>query len=1103
MKHAFCAKALFHTILLIALGQIAVGDASLQAAETGITTPKPIDFDRDIRPILSTNCFHCHGPDSSHREADLRLDTHSGATAARDEGPAIVPGHPEKSLLVTRITSKDNDERMPPADSGRSLTAEQIDLLERWVAAGAPWTEHWAFVSPKRPALPRVSDPAWSNNPVDPFVYATLQQAGLKPNQEADRRVLIRRVTLDLTGLLPTPQEVDAFVADTAPHAYEKVVDRLLASPRYGEHRGRYWLDYVRYGDTQGIHSDSYQSRWPYRDYVIRAFNEDKPYDQFTREQLAGDLLPPERVDQLVATGMVRCGIATGEGGTIVEELKCNLKRERVEAFGAVYMGMTTGCAVCHDHKYDPLSTKDFYALTAFFNNIAEKPATDDRSDWPPNLLVPKEPNRASYDAALAKRAAAMRGLQARRAKADELIQAWIAAGGPRSVAAQGLVLRLRLDENPNDASEAGSLLHNSAPGASPATFSTTGPKPHWGEETWLWPTFRLETNTRLDLGQIGDFEKDQPFACGGWIKVRNVPDVANGNVWNPPGGALISKMDNAHGHRGWNIYYEKGTILVQLASTWPNAISIRTTGTTEKRGIFSPIEESGEASKKTVTVPRGNWTHIFFTYDGSGKAAGVKIYINGHLQKVAVEHDTLNGSIRNEIPTWLARRHDGQPMQGTAYQDIRMYRRALSADEVARLLREDVAAEIVARKKPNQWTEDERAVIEDHYFAAVDKESLALTSQMADLEVELEKLGAGGNLTLVCREKPGMAYADVLSRGNFTARVARVRPNVPSFLPPLPVDAPRNRLGLADWVVSKDNPLTARVTVNRAWQELFGFGLVATSEDFGTVGQRPSHPELLDWLAVDFVESGWKLKRIYKMLVMSATYRQSAKATAEAIAKDPQNRLLSRGPRFRMDGEILRDCALQASGLLREKLGGPSVKPYQPSGVWGGAFGGGGYAQDHGESLYRRSLYTFWKRMAPMPNLEAFDATDRTSSCIRRQRTDTPLAALVLMNDPQYLEAARNLAVRILKEDGSTPESRLDFLGRVLLAHEFSPADRETLLVALQRFTAKFAKDETKAKALLAVGESPVDAKVPAIEQAIWMMMVTTVMNMDATINK
>lgn len=1065
-----------------------------------------IDYVQDIQPILSNYCYACHGPDTAGRKGGFRLDLREAALGHENEGiRAIIPGDPDHSEMIRLIESQDPKVRMPQ-DPNKQLDEKQIALLREWIRQGAEFRDHWAFEAPVKAAMPQVDDEAWCRNEIDRFVLAKLESEGLRPNAEADRAALIRRVSLDLTGLLPTPQEVDDFIADASADAYEKVVDRLLDSPRYGEHRARYWMDYARFSDTSGLHMDAIQSRWPYRDYVIKAFNADMPFDQFTREQLAGDLLPPERADQLVATGFVRCGISTGEAGSIIEELRINHARERTELFGAVYMGITTGCAACHDHKYDPLSMRDFYALSAFFNNIAEKASCDDRADWPPNILVPGEANLAAYNAALAKKANILRQLEARRAMADELIAVWLKdGGGPKAVASDALQMRLRLDENHKEGSAGSNLIQNTVPNASPTTFNTTGPLPHWGEDTMLWPGFRLETNTRVDLGNLGDYEKDQPFSCGGWIKPRNVP---GGEGWNTGAGALIAKMSIADGYRGWNLYYTGGPVIVQLIGDSANdAITVETINTTEYRDPFRIPEGSHGGSDPNQTLPRGGWAHVFFTYDGSGKAAGIQIYINGLEQKLAVKNDALVGSIRTTAPLLLGRRHDGDQMQATAYQDVRLYGRELSADEVARLPREDIAAEIVASTTPQAWTLDQRKIVEDVYFERGDEQSMALAAQLPGLNAELMRLATGGDLTLVCRERPGHAYAHVLERGAYAARGERVTANVPHFLPAMPDGAPANRLGLAQWTLSSDNPLTARVTVNRAWQEVFGIGIVETSGDLGIVGERPSHPELLDWLAVDFRENGWQVKRLYKMMVMSAAYRQSSHATAEMVDRDPANRLLARGPRFRMDGEMLRDTALQAAGLLVEKRGGPSVKPYQPAGVWesGGSDGSNTfiYTQDHGENLYRRSLYTFWKRMAPMPNMEAFDATDRSSTCIRRQRTNTPLAALVLMNDPQFLEAARLLAARTVKEGGATDRERIDFLGRVLLSRPFDEAGQQTLMNALKSFTDRYANDEVTANQLLAVGEWPPDPTIPAAEQAIWMMMASIVMNSDAAINK
>jgi hypothetical protein len=1038
-------------------------------ASTAMIATAKIDYATDVQPILSNYCYACHGPDTAGRKAKLRLDLRDAALnhTGDDGAKVIVPGDPDGSDLVRRIESLNPDAVMPQ-DPDKQLSKAQIAILREWVREGAEFRDHWAFEPPKKAPLPTVADTDWCETEIDRFVLARIEAAGRKPSPEASRRELIRRATLDLTGLWPTPSDVDAFLQDPAPDAYEKVLDRLLASPRYGEHRARYWMDYARYGDTQGLHADAHQSRWPYRDYVIRAFDDDIPYDQFTIEQLAGDLLPPTRVDELVATGLIRCGIATGEGGTIIEELRAALARERAEMYGSVYLGLTTGCAACHDHKYDPLTQRDFYGLTAFFNNIAEKASCDDRVDWPPNIHVPTAANREAYNAVLRKKADIQTQLASRRAQAPALIAEWLAQGGPEPVAPAGLELRLRLDQDPDHPKR----IHNSAPNADSAPFRTEGPAPQWGEETMLWPSFRLETNTRLDLGQAADFAKDEAFTVGAWMKPRNVP---GGKSWNTKSGALIARMDLAQKLRGWELYYEADDALtVQLISSHPtDMIAVTTVGTTETRDPFRLHEGHHGGTPRNITLPRGNWRHVCFTYDGSGKAAGIRIYVNGLPQKLKVVKDSLTGSIRSQAPLTLGRRHDGNPMQGTAYQDLRIYRRSLSAAEVGRLMREDVAAEIVAAGPAASWSTDQRKIVEDAYFLQVDPVSRELRKQLPALNAELLHLQNGGSLTLVCREKDSLPYAHILDRGLFNARGERLGPAVPHFLPDLPADASRNRLGLAQWTVSPENPLTARVTVNRIWQEIFGHGLSPTTGDLGVVGEPPSHPLLLDWLAVDFRDNGWGVKRLYKRLLMSATYRQTANSSPAAVAQDPQNRLLARGPRFRADAEVLRDTALQASGLLVEKIGGPSVKPYQPVGIWDGTYGGKvRYPQDHGPNLYRRSLYTYLKRMAPPPNMEAFDATDRANVCVRRQRTNTPLAALVLMNDPQLLEAARHLGRRAMS--APTDQARIDFLASTVLARRFTDSERQALLEALQKFRDDLGADSERAAALLSVGESP-----------------------------
>ncbi len=1068
--------------------------------------PPPLSFNQDIEPILSENCFTCHGPDPGPRKAGLRLDRAEFALSPHGKSPAaILPGDPDHSPLVTRVEARDEKKIMPPPEAHRTLTGEQVAVLRRWVAQGAPYQEHWSFIPPTLPAAPAVGDAGWPRNDIDRFILARLEREHLRPSPEADRATLIRRVTYDLTGLPPDPADVDAFLNDASPDAYGKVVDRLLASPRFGEHRAHYWLDVARYGDTQGLHLDNYRSMWPYRDYVIRSYNENKPFDRFIREQLAGDLLPARTIDQLVATAFVRAGVSSGEGGTIIEELRVNNQRERTEMLGAAFLGLTTGCAVCHDHKFDPTTQRDFYRLTAFFNNLTESPSNDDRADWPPFIQVPKPANRAAYDRVLAEKSDVLAALAARRSRERERVAAWVAGGRtvPAPVSTAGLTVRLRFDE------QRGATFENSAPHPAFASVTAAGGAPIWGEDTWFWPSARLETSTRLELPGVGDREWDQPFSVGAWV----MPRLETAASFSPKMGAIVARVDPAGNGRGWEVVFDNGKLAFRLVHEWPdNAIAVET---------------------EDYVLKRGRWDHFLVTYDGSGTAEGLRLYVDGRLVRVITGRDGLEGSVRVPGPLRFGQEApDRLVLRQGRYQDFRFYNRALDPGEASRLAYADWVSEIVRRGPPSSWNEDAFKAVSDYFHANVDPDSVALAARLPALEAELDRLSGrsddmerinrmrysndtnktlslttkDGDVVLVCEESPRLAYADVLARGIYMNRIERVRPAIPHFLAQLPEGAPLNRLGLADWIVGAANPLTARVTVNRMWQEVFGAGIVETTEDFGIMGGHPSHPELLDWLAVDFRDHGWDVKRFYRQVVTSAAYRQSARLTPELLEKDPKNRLLARGPRFRMDAEMLRDTVLSASGLLSGRMGGPPVKPYQPSGVWeGGGYPTANttyYQQDHGDALYRRSVYTFWKRMATMPDMDALDAPPRDGSCTRRQRTNTPLQALVAMNDPLWLEAARSLAERVMARD-SGPDRRLDDIGRLLLARPWKPAERAVLEAALGQFRETYDRDLPAARELIAVGESRPNPALPANEVAAWMLVASTAFNLDATMNK
>jgi mono/diheme cytochrome c family protein len=1111
-------KASFTGVALATLLLIAVAGCNGRRSHVNSGSQQHLDFNQDVQPILASNCFSCHGPDPEMRKAGLRLDLEESAFKKRPGKPdAIVPGYPEKSEMIRRIESTDAHYLMPQSAQGEAkpMKPQEIAVLKQWIAEGAHYRPHWAFESPTRPAVPQAT--AWAKTPIDVFVLERLTKEGLHPSPEADKHTLIRRVTLDLTGLLPTPDEVNAFVADQSPQAYEHLVDRLFASPAFGEQRARYWLDYARYADTYGLHYDNSRYIWAYRDYLIRALNANKPFDQFAREQIAGDLLPPRNLDQVIASGYVRSGVSSNEGGTIPEELRVNIARERAEAYGATFMGLTVGCAVCHDHKYDPTTQKDFYQLTAFFNNIDEQPFNGDKPNWAPVVTIPKLQNLESYNQVMAKRADLLQQLDAARLKDRELIGRWVESKQKpaQPVASDKMLLRLRLDEGEGD------VLHNSAPNANPKTFSLGKFKPQWGETTWLWPDFRMDTSTRVDVGQIGDFERDQPFSSGGWFMLRSAPNFTSSQV----AGVLISKMDATQHNRGWAMTTEKGIVTVELVDQAPKEEPVpdkpkkgqkkTEAAKVSKPKVVTPKEPKDMTPMKAIKVASvkplptdGQWDHLFFTYDGSGKASGVKLYINGESVATKTVADKLGqGSMKTAAPLLLGRESpDEQPARDTRFQDIRLYARALSVDEAKRLPYEDYVAEIT-RQPRGQWSRDQWHAVSQFYFLNVYEQAKALQTQIVALDTELDKLSKGGDVSLVSRERPSVAYADILNRGIYTARKERVEADTPHFLPALPAGMPHNRLALADWTVSPNNPLTARVTVNRMWNELFGAGLVETTEDFGIMGALPSNPQLLDWLAVEFRESGWDMKHMYKLMVMSAAYRQSDRSYPEQLNRDPKNLLLAHGPRFRMDAEMLRDIALQSSGLLVNKVGGPSVKTYQPDNVWESVgyptSDTTHYKQDHGDALYRRSMYTYWKRMAMAPDMDSFDAPTRDTVCTRRQRTDTPLQALVTMNDEQWVEASRALAQRLIEQGGKQPEQRIKYLSELVLSHDPSPKMEAVLQQSLSQMEQHYTADPAAAKDLIAVGEKPRDPSIPPPELAAWTMVVSEVFNLDETLNK
>jgi uncharacterized protein DUF1553/uncharacterized protein DUF1549/cytochrome c/concanavalin A-like lectin/glucanase superfamily protein len=1070
------AVTLLSPVLTVALVAAVAPFLSRRRAEPAPKTaqamalPETISFNEHIRPIFVRNCFRCHGSDPGSRKADLRLDRPEFAFAPRANGrTVIVKGDTRASALVRRISSTDPEIVMPPPETHKKLEPGEIALLERWIQDGAQYQPHWAFIKPERPAPPPVRQTDLVRNPIDRFVLARLEEEGLTLNPEADRHTLIRRVTLDLTGLPPTPEEVKAFVRDESPNAYEALVDGLLARPSYGEHRARYWLDSVRYADTHGYHFDNYRSIWPYRDWVIHAFNTNQPFDQFTREQIAGDMLPRPTEDQRIATGYIRAGMSTNEGGTIPEENLAIYATDRVETTSQVWLGLTMGCARCHDHKFDPISTKDFYSMAAFFRNTTQPAMDKNIMDSPPILRMPRREDVQRYAALPDEIDAAKKAYDSHVEAAEPAFQAWQQTQGPPNLPTIG---DERLDFRLLPDSAEPTFLRNVL--SPDRAFTFTGGKPEVVTSP-LGPAVRLATGVSADLGELGDVESDEPFSCGAWVQVTDTVD-----------GALLARMDIANGYRGWDLWMKGSRGGVQIISSW-NQDALRVLAQ-------SAVKTEG-------------WHHLFVTYDGSRKASGVKIYYDGELQGVYEEVDSLRGSIRTKTPLRLNRRSTGEGAGGQAVYDIRFYRSVLTGPEVQVLARRS-ALEAALATKPEGRTPEQLKPLRDYYLAFLDADAMRLRDARDALMSEFEGVKARSKVTLIAEEMKGQKpFAHILIRGQYDHEGEKVQAAVPGALPPLPQGAPANRLGLAQWLTHPDHPLTARVNVNRFWSQVFGTGLVPTAGEFGITGTPPTHPKLLDWLAVEFRESGWNVKAFFRLMVTSATYRQSAAATSEKLEKDPDNRLLSRGPRFRMHGEMIRDLALRASGLLAAPIGGPSVKPYQPPGIWEVVAMEESntkiYVPDRGQANYRRSLYTFWKRAAPPPAMETFNAPTREQCAVDRERTNTPLQALVTLNDVQFVEASRRLAEVAIHEGSGDDAARLDAIALRVLARPLEDPERDALKPVIHDLRDHYSGDAKASKALIAVGDSPPSASIPAPELATWTMVASQFFNLDEALNK
>ena len=964
-----------------------------------------IDYDRDIRPILSDTCFACHGPDEAERKADLRLDTRDGLLSM------VSAKYPGESELFGRISSSDSEEKMPPPDFHRSLSRRQIATIRQWIEEGAKWKGHWSFETVERPEPPQVRQTGWVKNPIDSFVLARLESEGLSPSPRAEESVLARRLWFDLTGLPPTQKELTEFRKSP----YLTSAEYLFRKPAYAERMTSRWLDAARYADTSGYQSDGWRTMWRWRDWVIESFLRNQKFDEFTIEQLAGDLLPDATLEQTIATGFNRNHRGNAEGGIVPEEFQVEYVVDRVDTTFTVWQGVTMGCARCHSHKYDPFTHRDYYQLFAFFNRIPEKGRALKEGNSVPWIKAPTNDQSKKLARLKAAETTANTEFEFVSDHLEKQIESWdqIRAKCPPWKDYQ-------------------SLVANSA-------------------------------QTDSNVAKFGYFDR---FTLSARIK------AAPGEY-----GTIVSKMVPAEQGHGYSLDLTKeGRVQLNLVKRWlDDALRVET---------VEPIAVKGES------------THVLVTYDGSRGSTGIGIFINGEKIEHRANLDFLNQTFETDEPLRVGQ---GNRAFNGEVASIAVYDRVLDDQEICAVAEPLSIAEIRQinhhDRSPSQNTR-----IEQYYLRTAGpvevrdayREALKATRNRAKFEREIP--------SVMVMEDSVKKDTHILLRGQYDQPGEKVAANVPASLPQLPQNAPRNRLGLAHWLVSRSNPLTARVTVNRLWRDIFGIGLVKTTEDFGVQGERPSHPDLLDWLAAEFMESGWDIQHVLTLIVSSNTYQQSSRSTPDRNRIDPENRLLARGPRFRLPAEMIRDQALAVSGLLHQKVGGPSVKSYQPEGLWSDIASDGNYVLATGPDLYRRSLYTYWKRTVPPPMMMNFDSTSREACEVGLRRTNTPMQALNLMNDVTFVEPARVLAQSILTESES---NRLSMAFRRVLHREPEPAEARLLKGSLTTHLAKYRKNSDSASSLISMGAAPLPKGFDSAELAAWTLICSTLLNLDEAVTK
>lgn len=1057
------------TFLLSWLGLIIGGGLIL----FGQTRSAPIvEFDRDIRPILSDRCYACHGADEANRQANLRLDTKEGVFAEEEGDHYILPGSPRNSKIFNRITSKELSLRMPPVYSGLKLSKEEIELIRLWIEQGAKWQLHWSFIPPKSPKFPEVTNKSWPRNGIDFFVLDRLTSKGMIPSPEATKTTLIRRVSLDLTGLPPTPEEVEAFLTDKSEGAYERVVDRLLRSPRYGERMTQQWLDAARYADSNGYQTDGERIMWRWRDWVIDAFNANMPFDQFTIEQLAGDMLPQPTLEQRIATGFNRNHRGNGEGGIIPEEFAVEYVVDRVETTATVWQGLTLGCARCHDHKYDPFTQKEFYEAFAFFNNIPERGKVWKYGNSPPMIKAPTKKQQqqlADFDHQIELSHQKFSKLTSKLVKTQQKWEASFKKRRPLHWSiSEDLLAHFPLDGNTRG-------VQYSMPGSRKRNLKKG--KFESGRRSFtvgrIGKAGNFDGERFINAGNVGKFGFYDRFSLGAWVYPAE-----------KKGGAIFSRTVELAKEEGYQIVFSEGKLQVNLVKRWlDDAIRVET----EKE--FSPNQ----------------WYHVMVTYDGSRTSRAIKIYVNGKSMKFKVFVDDLNLTFDEVKEPFRIGSGGGL---GSRFKglidDVRIYGRTLSAEEVQIVATaasiNDIVAKSVKQRSPSETDKLRAYFLERHApkaIKAVHQEIITFKKRRATFMEEVPT-------TMVMQEREQPKPTFMLLRGVYNRPGEKVDPGIPLVLKGTNGSNLKTRLDLAKWLVNPENPLTARVVINRYWQMYFGQGLVQTIEDFGSQGERPSHPRLLDWLATEFVRNEWDIKAMQKIIVMSATYRQSSRATAKSLQEDPRNLLLARGPRVRLSAQAIRDQALFVGGLLVEKLGGPSVKPYQPEGLWEELAGDIPYNQSKGDDLYRRSLYTFWKRTIAPPSMLNFDAAQREMCTVRESRTNTPLQALNLMNDVTFVESARGLAQRLLTNKKLiTPEDRLIYAFRIALARSPKATERKILIDSLNVNLDFYQSNFQLAEKLVSVGDSLIPKGLDLKELAAYTTVASLVLNLDETITK